>query len=56
MFKGQWRVRKHQVRGPHGPRPSHHVFLFAAGPVLQPLGRCLMEQGKGGLVLLARKN
>ena len=56
MFKGRWRVREHQVHGPQGPRPSHHVFLFATGPVLQTLGRCLMEQGKGGPVLLARKN
>lgn len=37
----------------HGPRPSRHVLLFAAGPVLQPLGRHLMEQGKGGPALLA---
>ena len=53
MFRGRWRVREHQVPGAHGPRPSHHVLLFAAGPVLQPLGRHLMEQGKGGPALLA---
>lgn len=36
-----------------GPRPSHPAFLFATDPVLQPLGRHLMEQGRGGPVLLA---
>lgn len=38
---------------PPGPRPSPCVLLFATGPVLQPLGRRLVEQGKSGPALLA---